>query len=175
MAWTFLIAAPAKAQTTDIFMRDGSTTIERSSGTINFYDSHGPSRAHNYWEGWYNHGEGFTYIFKPQNPDDKIKVTFNLFTAYRDPTTADTDEYAQMLADGNNYDGVSIGGWALHLNDDELSVYQGEGRSDETLIATYTGNTKQPFSIMSNGAITFYFNANTSYREEGWAATVELV
>ena len=161
-----IFVTPAKAQ--DVLMRDGTTVIERNMGTIHFYDSHGPSQPHNYWEHWYNPSEEFTYVFKPKVAGDKIKVTFGLFTAYG-------DEPGVTYPDPNNYDGVSIGQWTLRLNDDFLDVYQGEEASSANLIASYTGNTKEPFTIISDGAITFHFKSNTSYREEGWAATINLV
>ena len=155
-----LFTQGAMAQSTIVYMKDGSRTIQRGE-TITFYDSHGPSQQTNYWETWYSHNENFTYVFKPAEPTDKIKVTFNTFTAFAEP------------ASGVN--GVNIGAWALRLNDDYLYIYEGNGAVEANLIATLTGNTQQSFSVMTNGAITFKFVSNASYREEGWYATVELV
>ncbi len=171
----------AQAQTQNVFMKDGTTTIQRGSQTINFYDSHGASVAYNYWEKWYGHRENFTYVFKPAVPGDKIKVTFKPYTAYSDPTPENTTEYEQMQADPNNYTGVSIGQWTLRLNDDELAIYQGNGAVDDNEITTLSGNSQfagpnsQGFTVMSDGAITFKFTSNDRYREEGWYAQVELV
>ena len=155
-----LFTQGAIAQSTTVYMKDGNKTLQRGD-VITFYDSHGPSQQTNYWETWYNHNENFTYVFKPAVTGDKIKVTFNTFTAYAEP------------ASGVN--GVNIGAWALRLNDDYLYIYEGNGAVEANLIATLTGNTQQSFSVMTDGAITFKFVSNSSYREEGWYATVELV
>ena len=152
----------AQAQSTSVYMKDGNKTIQRGDGAISFYDSHGPSgAATNYWETWYNHKESFTYVFKPAVSGDKIKVTFNTFQCWAEPASGST--------------GVDIGDWALRLNDDYLYIYEGNGAVDANLIATLTGNTRQSFSVMTDGAITFKFVSNERYREEGWYATVELV
>ena len=176
-----LFTQGAMAQT-NVFMKDGTFTIQRSTGTIYFYDSHGGSIASNYWEKWYGHNENFTYVFKPAIPGDKIKVTFLPYTAYSDPTPDYPTEYAQMQADPNNYTGISIGQWTLRLNDDELAIYEGNGAVDANEITTLSGNSQfgagtgeNGFSVMSDGAITFKFTSNNRYREEGWYAKVELV
>ena len=150
-----LFTQGAMAQSTTIFMRDGSTTIQRSNPTISFYDSHGPSQTPECWNYWYAHNEDFTYVFKPERTGDLITVSFNLQPCFNND--------------------VSIGNWALRLNDDFLYVYEGVGANDDNLIAAYTGNSQQEFTIMSNGAITFRFVSNSRYREEGWYATVQLV
>ena len=158
LAMTFVMALftqALKAQTTTIFMRDGSTTIERNSGLIYFYDSHGPATVPECWNYWYQHNEDFTYVFKPKTEGDKIKVTFNSFMCYNND--------------------VEIGNWALRLNDDFLYAYEGNGVNADNLIAALTGNSAQSFTIMADGAITFRFVSNSRYREEGWFATVELV
>ena len=155
-------AGAAQAQTTTIFMKDGNYTIQRSTGTINFYDSHGPSQQINYWETWYAHNENFTYVFKPAVIGDKIKVTFKGFNAYAERTPDDPV-------------GEPIGTWVLRLNDDVLNIYDGNGAVDANLIASLTGNSGTEFSVMSSGAITFKFTSNGQYREEGWYAEVELI
>ena len=152
-----LFTQVAQAQTVTVFMRDGSTTIERNTGTVLFYDSHGPSNSTEWWNQWYQHDENYTYVFKPKIAGDKIKVTFHPAPCY----------------DGNT--GAELGDWALRINDDYLSVYEGNGISEATLIATLTGNTQSEFSFMTDGAMTFHFVSNSRYREEGWYATVELV
>ena len=152
----------AQAQTPTIFMKDGNFTIQRSTGTINFYDSHGPSQQTNYWENWYAHNENFTYVFKPAVNGDKIKVTFKGFNAYAERTPDDPV-------------GEPIGTWVLRLNDDVLNIYDGNGAVDANLIASLTGNSGTEFSVMSSGAITFKFTSNGQYREEGWYAEVELI
>ena len=152
-----LFTQVAQAQTVTVFMRDGSTTIERNTGTVLFYDSHGPSNSTEWWNQWYQHDENYTYVFKPKKAGDKIKVTFHPAPCY----------------DGNT--GAELGDWALRINDDYLSVYEGNGISEATLIATLTGNTQSGFSFMTDGAMTFHFVSNSRYREEGWYATVELV
>ena len=167
----------AQAQTT-VLMKDGSLTITPTiaAGQIYFYDSHGAAVQHNYWDAWYNHNENFTYVFKPANSGDKIKVTFHTYTAYGDPTEEDNPtEYAAMQASPNNYDGVSIGSWSLRLNEDFLSIYEGNGAVEANKITELTGNSQLGFSVMSDGAITFKFTSNARYREEGWYATVEVV
>ncbi len=152
----------AHAQQHNILMKDGTFTIQRSSGTINFYDSHGPSQQTNYWETWYSHNENYTYVFKPAVNGDKIKVTFKGFNAYAERTPDDPV-------------GVPIGTWVLRLNDDVLNIYDGNGAVDANLIASLTGNSGTEFSVMSSGAITFKFTSNGQYREEGWYAEVELI
>ena len=156
-----LFTQGAMAQSTTVYMKDGSKTIQRGDGAITFYDSHGPSQQTNYWETWYNHNENFTYVFKPAVTGDKIKVTFNAFKAYAEPASGSV--------------GVDIGNWVLRLNDDYLYIYEGNGAVEANLIAELTGNTQQVFSVMTDGPITFKFVSNARYREEGWFATVELV
>ena len=159
-----LFTQGAMAQQTKILMKDGSFTIQRNTGVINFYDSHGASQQTNFWETWYAHNEGYTYVFKPAVNGDKIKVTFHSYTAYGQNPNDDDDPV-----------GVNLGPWVLRLNDDYLSVYEGNGAVDANLITKFTGNGETGFSVMSDGAITFKFTSNSQYREEGWYATVELV
>ena len=158
-----IFVVPTMAQQTSVYMKDGSRTIQRNEGAISFYDSHGPSQQTNYWEKWYSHNENYTYVFKPAVTGDKIKVTFNSFRAYGEPD------------DPNSAIGEDLGNWTLRLNDDYLYIYNGNGAVEANLIATLTGNTRQGFSVMSDGPITFKFVSNAQYREEGWYATVELV
>ena len=170
-----LFASLAQAQTT-ILMKDGTTTIKSTTPTpIYFYDSHGAAVQHNYWNSWYNHNENYTYVFKPANAGDKIKVTFHTYTAYGDPTDPNSPEYAAMQASPNDYNGISIGSWSLRLNEDFLSIYEGNGTVEANKITELTGNSQLGFSVMSDGAITFKFTSNSRYREEGWYATVEVV
>jgi hypothetical protein len=145
----------AQAQTPKIFMRDGSTTIARSNPLYEFYDSHGPSQTPECWNYWYAFNEDFTYVFKPEIAGDMIKVSFVLQPCYNND--------------------VSIGNWALRLNNDFLYVYEGNGVNEDNLIAAYTGNSQQPFTIMTNGAVTFHFVSDGRYREEGWKANVQLI
>ncbi len=158
-----IFVVPTMAQQTNIYMKDGNRTIQRGDGVINFYDSHGPSQQTNYWETWYSHNENFTYVFKPAVNGDKIKVTFKPFAAWAEP------------ADPNSSVGDPIGNWTLRLNDDVLTIYNGNGANDANIIAELTGNTQQGFSVMTDGPVTFKFVSNAQYREEGWYATVELV
>ena len=108
-----LFTQGAMAQQTNVFMKDGSLTIQRSNtNVINFYDSHGPAQQTNFWETWYAHNEGYTYVFKPAVTGDKIKVTFHSYTAY-----------GQNPLDDDDPVGVDLGNdWVLRLNDDFLSV-----------------------------------------------------
>ncbi|MBR4828293.1 MAG: choice-of-anchor J domain-containing protein [Muribaculaceae bacterium] len=163
MLMMVLFAGTTMAQQTNIYMKDGNRTIQRGDAVINFYDSHGPSQQTNYWETWYAHNESFTFVFKPAVTGDKIKVTFKPFAAYAEP------------ADPNSAIGDPIGNWTLRLNDDVLTIYNGNGAVDENIIAELTGNTQQGFSVMTDGPVTFKFESNSRYREEGWYATVELV
>ena len=158
LAFVLLMATPAKAQ--GINMKDGTTTV---SSTINFYDSQGPAEGStNYWNSYYKHNEEFVHTFTPGTTGYKVKVTFNTFTAYG-PNSSDPNT------------GESLGDWSVRLNDDFLYVYDGDRIDDTKLIAAYTGNSKQAFTVMatgSTGALTFVFKSNGQYSEEGWAAQV---
>ncbi len=146
-------------------MKDGTTPV---SSTISFYDSQGAAvGATNYWNNYYRHNEEFVHTFKPGTSGYKVQVAFNTFTAYG-PDPANPDAAT----------GVSIGSWSIRLNDDFLYVYDGDRVVDTKLIAAYTGNSQQAFTIVatgSTGALTFVFKSNGQYREEGWAATVTQV
>ena len=91
-------------------------------------------------------------------------MTFKTYTAY-----------AQNPSDENDPIGQSIGLWSLRINEDFLSIYEGNGAIEENKIAELTGNSQLGFSVMSNGAMNFKFVSNNQYREEGWYATVEVV
>lgn len=145
-----IFALPVKAQN-NVYMHSGTQTVP-STGSLNFYDSGGPSSSDYWWEKWYSHNENATLVFK--NGTSPIMVTFNQFTAY----------------DGNT--GANIGQYSLRINDDHLYVYEGEGENASKLIVDLTGTIEESFSIMANGPITFKFVSNGSYREEGWAASV---
>ena len=139
------------AQAQNVYMHSGTQTVP-GTGSLNFYDSGGPSSPDFWWEKWYSHNENATLTFK--NGASPILVTFNQFTAY----------------DGNT--GANLGQFALRVNDDHLYVYEGDKVDNNKLIVDLTGTIKEPFSIMANGPITFKFVSNASYREEGWAASV---
>ena len=162
----FLFAASGTAQAqATLNMKDGTTTV---SGTISFYDSQGGATgAESYWNSYYRHNEEFVHTFKPGTSGYKVQVAFNTFTAYGpDPS------------DPNGSTGTSLGSWSVRLNDDFLYVYDGDRVDDTKLIAAYTGNSEQAFTIVatgSTGALTFVFKSNGQYREEGWAATVTQV
>ena len=144
-----LFSVHAMAQ--NVYMHTGTQTVP-GTGSLNFYDSGGPSSPDYWWEKWYSHNENATLVFK--NGTSPILVTFNQFTAY----------------DGDN--GADIGQYSLRINDDHLYVYEGEGENASKLIVDLTGTIDESFSIMANGPITFKFVSNGSYREEGWAASV---
>ena len=163
----FAGAAQAQRETLpQVTMQDGTTMMDVGDN-CRFYDSHGkshetdPTNNINYWDRWYRHNENFTYTFKANDPDAYIKVEFNMFEAYAWSNTAT-----------NNC--VSIGQWALRINDDELKVYQGENVNG-TLIQQFTGNAKASFAVIGKGALTFHFKSNDVFREEGWEATVTCV
>ncbi len=164
-----LFAGAAQAQRDNlpqVTMQDGTTMMDIGDN-CQFYDSHGkshetdPSYNINYWDRWYRHNENFTYTFKANNPNAYIKVEFNLFEAYEWSASAT-----------NNC--VSIGQWALRINDDVLTVYQGENVNG-TPIQQFTGNAKASFAVIGQGALTFHFVSNDDFREEGWEATVSCV
>ena len=142
-------AGAATAQTNNVYMHSGTQNV---TGTLNFYDSGGPSSPDFWWEKWYKHNENSTLVFK--NGESPIKVEFKSFTAY----------------DGNT--GANLGQFALRVNNDHLYVYEGESADDSKLICDLTGAIKEEFSIMANGPITFKFVSDGQYRDEGWAATV---
>ena len=141
-------AGAATAQT-NVYMHSGTQNV---TGTLNFYDSGGPSSPDFCWEKWYKHNENSTLVFK--NGNNPIKVEFKSFTAY----------------DGNT--GANLGTFALRVNNDHLYVYEGESADDSKLICDLTGTIKEEFSIMANGPITFKFVSDGQFRDEGWAATV---
>ena len=144
----------AQAQT-NVYMHPGTQTVP-ANGFINFYDSGGPSSSDGsyYWEKWYSHNENATIVFK--NGDAPIQVEFNPFTAW----------------DDNDTTIFTLGQYALRINNDHLYVYEGEEADNEKLIANLTGIIKDPFTITSNGPITFKFVSDGEYRDEGWAAKV---
>ncbi len=167
------VMAQQKANLPDIYMRDGRTLMDPND-VVQFYDSHGPSGPStnggtNYWDFWYVVNEQFEYTFKARNATDLILVTFNTFTAYSWNNNYQTGQ-------PNSQNGVSIGNdWSLRINEDILTVYQGESSETGTQIAEFSGNKEGSFTIMATGSITFNFYSNEVYREEGWAATVQCL
>ncbi|MBP5796996.1 MAG: chitobiase/beta-hexosaminidase C-terminal domain-containing protein, partial [Bacteroidales bacterium] len=144
------------AQAQNVYMHGGTQTVP-ATGSLDFYDSGGPSSADFCWEKWYSHNENATLTFK-KDASTPVVVTFNQFTAY----------------DGNsgNHATPLNGSFSLRINDDHLYVYEGEKEDASKLIVDLTGTIVEPFSIMANGPITFKFVSNGSYRDEGWAAQV---
>ena len=144
----------AQAQT-NVYMHPGTQTVP-ANGFINFYDSGGPSStdgSYN-WEKWYSHNENATIVFK--NGDAPIQVEFSQFIAW----------------DNDGDDVFGIGQYSLRINNDHLFVYDGEGDDADKLIADLTGIIVAPFTITTNGPITFKFVSDNNYRDEGWAAKV---
>ena len=151
IALLFILFAGMTAQAQNVYMHSGTQTVP-SNGSINFYDSGGPSSPDFWWEKWYSHNENATLTFK--NGSAPIEIEFNKYTAY----------------DGNT--GANIGQYSLRVNNDHLYIYEGESADDTKLIVDLTGTVKDVFTVMTNGPMTIKFVSDASYREEGWAATV---
>lgn len=152
---TFFGLPLAKAQNNLYLNNNGSQSVSHGE-TINFYDEGGPSSGPDYyWNRWYKKDKDFTFVFNPSGIDG-ITITFNQYTAYGDNG-------------GYNH---AIGTWALRVNDDHLYIYDGNTVDDSKLIADLTGSIRDPFSIMTTGAMTIRFVTNSRFNEEGWAATV---
>ena len=152
---TFFGLPLAKAQNNLYLNNNGSQSVSHGE-TINFYDEGGPSSGPDYyWNRWYKKDHDFTFVFNPSG-DDGIKITFNQYTAYSDNG-------------GYNH---AIGTWALRVNDDHLYIYDGNTVDDSKLIADLTGSIRDHFSVMTDGPMTIRFVTNSSFNEEGWAATV---
>ena len=115
-----LFALPAKAQQV-VYMRNGNQTVNAgSANAVTFYDSGGPSAGPAYyWERWFQRNEDYTFTFNPAENGKKIKVTFNVYTAY-------LDNSGSNQAIGNN--------WSLRLNTAELSFYDGAEVDENNLI-----------------------------------------
>ena len=168
-------ALPVKAQNANpsVYMRDGRSLMD-AGDAISFYDSHGPSGPStdagvNYWDFWYVYEEQFEYTFKARNATDLILVTFNTFPAY-------AWNNAYQNGQPNHLNCVTVpGDWSLRINDDILTVYQGESSTTGTIIGEFSGNKEGVFTMMAQGSITFNFYSNNGYREEGWAATVQCL
>ena len=127
-------AGAVQAQNTpSIYMRDGRSLMD-AGDAINFYDSHGPSGPStnggvNYWDFWYVYNEQFEYTFKARTANDLILVTFNTFTAY------DWNNAYQNGQPNSQNCVVVPGDWSLRINEDILTVYQGESSTTGTMIA----------------------------------------
>ena len=169
-----LFAGTATAQRdvlAPVSMQDGVTMMDIGDN-CKFYDSHGqshttdPTNNINYWDRWYKPNENFTYTFRANNSNAYIKVEFGLFEAY--DWTNEGDYHAPGV---QPYNCVSIGQWAMRINDDVLTVTDADGDTINTL----TGNTKTAFAFIAKGAITFHFTSNENFNEEGWEATVTCV
>ena len=174
-------ALPVKAQQTIIWMKEGRTELVAGQ-TYYFYDSQGPAEPStplddgtgmkvNYWDKWYIAPETYTHTFVAPNSAPYVKVAFKKYTAY---DWSDEGDY-QAVPPASPYNCQSIGEWALRLNDDVLSAYEGTAVVDDNLIGEYTGNTKTEFTVIAQGAITFHFVSNDLFREEGWSAEVTAV
>ncbi len=177
----FAGAAQAQQQNINVWMREGRTEIIENQA-YTFCDSHGPAEASaalddesgmrvNYWDKWYLAPEHYVHTFIAPSTSPYVKVTFNQFTAY---DWSEDGDY-QALPPLEPYNCKSIGKWSLRLNDDWLYVYEGTAVDESKLIGAYTGNSKQEFTIMAQGAMTFRFVSNDLFREEGWEAEVTAV
>jgi hypothetical protein len=143
-----------------VYMHDGSSYVGTSG--VKFYDSGGPSKGPaNYWLHWFSRNE-FTYTFNPETAGDAIQVDFESFMAYTDNN-------------GTNSAHALLGTYSMRLNDATLSVYEGTAVDPTKLITTLTGTIVDEFTIMSNGPITFHFDAVNAHTEEGWGATVKAI
>ncbi|MBQ6728867.1 MAG: choice-of-anchor J domain-containing protein [Bacteroidales bacterium] len=152
-----IFVVPAKAQ---VYMHNGSSYVGTSG--VKFYDAGGPSKGPaNYWLHWFSRSE-FTYTFNPETAGDAIQVDFESFLAYTDNN-------------GTNDAHALPGTYSLRLNDATLSVYEGTAVDPAKLITTLTGTIVDEFTIMSNGPITFHFDAVNAHTEEGWGATVKAI
>ena len=144
---TVLFAMPAVAQQT-INMTNG--TSEVGTGGINFYDSGGPGSG---GSTRYLHNEDYTYTFTidPLQDEQALKVEFSM----------------------------------LRVNDDHLYIYEGTAMNDANLIADFTCNdwyysftdlcASGNITVYSHGPITFRFVSNAQYRDNGWAATINII
>ena len=177
----FAGAAQAQQQNINVWMREGRTEIIENQA-YTFCDSHGPAEASaalddesgmrvNYWDKWYLSPEHYVHTFIAPSTSPYVKVTFNQYTAY---DWSEDGDY-QALPPLEPFNCKSIGKWSLRLNDDWLYVYEGTAVDESKLIGAYTGNSKQEFTIMAQGAMTFRFVSNDLFREEGWEAEVTAV
>ncbi len=152
-----IFVVPAKAQ---VYMHNGSSYVGTSG--VKFYDAGGPSKGpDNYWLHWFSRNE-FTYTFNPETAGYAVQVDFESFTAYTDNN-------------GTNNAHALPGAYSMRLNDATLSVYEGTAVDPAKLITTLTGTIVDEFTIMSNGPITFHFDAVNAHTEEGWGATVKAI
>ena len=166
-----LFAMPAMAQVNtgdnyQVYMKEGNSQVKSGATNVRFYDDHGPSYASdgyiNYWDRWYDNDKHYTYVFRPKTAGDKIKVTFKKFRAY---------EWSDTEPNNCHY----IGEFSLRINDDVLKVYNSDGAVAANLIAELTGTFTDEFTFMADGPMTFEFESNGQYREEGWEAEVTAV
>ena len=181
MLMCFAGAVRAQQQNINVWMREGRTEIIENQA-YTFCDSHGPAEASaalndesgmrvNYWDKWYLAPEHYVHTFIAPSTSPYVKVTFNQYTAY---DWSEDGDY-QALPPLEPFNCKSIGKWSLRLNDDWLYVYEGTAVDESKLIGAYTGNSKQEFTIMAQGAMTFRFVSNDLFREEGWEAEVTAV
>ena len=146
-----LFAMPAMAQTHNVNMGNGNTTVP-TSGEILFYDSGGPDLVDPdndiddvNWMSWYQHNEDYKMTFVPADNSKGIKFHF---------------EY-------------------LRVNNDYIRFYEGNTVSDANLIAEFSNeaylNNPDAVDVISHGTVTVWFKADTRYRDRGWFAHVTLV
>ena len=165
-ALIFVVPTMAQVNTGDnyqVYMKEGNSTVAHDASSVYFYDDHGPSHPSdgntNYWDRWYVTDKHYTYVFRPKQAGDKIKVTFKQFEAY-----------TWNSSYPNNCQ--PIGQFSLRINEDILRVYNSDGAVAENLIAELTGTVIEEFSLMADGPMTFEFISNEQFREEGWGAQV---
>jgi hypothetical protein len=119
-------------------LKNSFNTIANYCGGDHFYDTGGAT-------GNYQNNENYTTVIYPDNPTDKVSVTFNTF---------------QIQSGGQDlmriYNGTSV-------NAPQLSVNTGTN-SPGTLTSTH-----------STGALTFFFYSNGSTTYSGWDATINCV
>ncbi|MBR3710033.1 MAG: choice-of-anchor J domain-containing protein [Bacteroidales bacterium] len=160
LVMTLFMALFTQIAQAQVYMHNGSSYAGTSG--VKFYDSGGPSKGPaNYWLHWFGRNQEFTYTFNPEQNGYAMQVDFEAFTAYTDNNGAN-DAHALN------------GNFALRLNNAELSIYEGDAVNPNKLITTLTGTIIEPFTVMANGPITFYFKSY-GFTEEGWGATVKAI
>ena len=141
-----IFVVPAKAQQQN--MTNG--TYELTSAGVSFYDSGGPGDGGNTR---YQHNEEYVFVF----------------------TLPSTQASA----------GLKVEFSSLRVNDDHLYIYEGTAVDDSKLIADFTCNdyyysfadlcASGNITAISHGAMTFRFESNEQYRDNGWAANITIV
>ena len=141
-----IFVVPAKAQQQN--MTNG--TYEVTSAGVSFYDSGGPGDG---GSTRYQHNEEYVFVFTlpSQQASAGLKVEFS----------------------------------SLRVNDDHLYIYEGTAVDDSKLIADFTCNdyyysfadlcASGNISVISHSAMTFRFESNEQYRDNGWAANITIV